>query len=132
MAAAYATTFAEYVDWMATNAPHATVMDWWRRVDQAVSGYFADHGLRRPRMPAAYPQKIEPQIAADPDLGRPVAELLQRLRRLRNRVEHGEPGAPSREEAVAYAQDALRLIGILTFGGPLGPRPSRSRRAAGR
>ena len=42
----YATTFDEYVGWMALNSPHATVLDWRRRLECALNEYAAT--LRAP------------------------------------------------------------------------------------
>jgi len=41
-------TFAEYVDVIGRNAPHALVLDWWRRLDLALLDYVQSLGEYRP------------------------------------------------------------------------------------
>ena len=69
-----APTFSEQVETMATESPHATIMDWWRRLDLAIDDYFKGIG-RRP----APRSEQEACIASDPQLGSDVADRLRRL-----------------------------------------------------
>lgn len=107
-------TFSEYVGWMATNAPHAVVMDWWRRLELALREYFDEAPGRLPVDRA----KREELIELDSNFGEAGRALLHQLRKRRNEVAH-ESGQVSRDEAVRFAQDALRLIGALGFRRPL-------------
>ena len=64
MEAQFPRTFIEYVAWMASNSPHATLLDWWRRLDLTVTEYAASRGLLpHPRGP------LEDAISQDPQLG---------------------------------------------------------------
>ncbi len=101
-------TFADYVDVVARNAPHALVLDWWRRVDLALVDYFDSFGEKRP--PKRHEE--EKRIATDPRLGPPVASALSKLRRTRNTIAH-EPTMLAAADAAAYAQAALQMIGKL-------------------
>ena len=105
-----ATNFDELVLPMAEEAPHAVLLDWYRRIELAERDYLASRGVAFSDGPAA-----ERIVAADPNLGTPVAISLARLRGLRNRHTHGwHPLAPT--EAVAVAREALSLIGRLMRG----------------
>ena len=106
----YATSFEEYVDIIATESPHAAIMDWWRRLNLALDHYFKELGERRDST-----EEVERRIASDPKLGTDIAAKLRELRYMRNRVTHREVGPLSREEAIRYAEDAFQLIGALTF-----------------
>ena len=108
--ARYATSFEEYVDIIATESPHAAIMDWWRRLNLALSYYFKELGEYRGKA-----KEVERRIASDPKLGPDIAAKLCRLRRMRNVVTHEDVGPLSREEAIHYAEDALQLIWTLTF-----------------
>lgn len=109
---AYATNFDEYVRWMATNSPHATVLDWWRRLDRAVHDH-APTTRRTPSRGSNTWSALQTAIVNDRRLGQGGATMLQRLRDLRNRVAH-EPGVSvSPEQATDYARQALSLIGAL-------------------
>lgn len=109
-----AENFADYVDLMATNSPHATIMDWWRRLDLALHTYYDEEvgGMDASR------EELEKQIGLDGNFGEPGRRLLQRLRQYRNRVAHGSIQI-SREEAVRFAQESLRFIGALGSERPL-------------
>ncbi len=113
MPAGYAGNFAGYVDLMATNSPHATVMDWWRRLDRAVREYFLEETGESLKS-----RELEALIAREPNFGKDGKQLLQELRQFRNRAAH-ESGAVSREEAVRFAQEALQFIGALGSRRPL-------------
>ena len=101
-------TFAEYVDVVCRNAPHALVLDWWRRVDRALVDYFHSLGEKRP--PNRHEE--ERRVATDPRLGPQVASALSKLRRTRNTVAH-ESTMLAAADAAAYAQAALWMIGKL-------------------
>lgn len=105
-------TFSEYVAWMAINCPHALVMDSWRRLELVLHDYTRNQGVEAPRISVV---DIEAMIGSDPKLGNAVHDLVSDLRRFRNRVAH-EHGVVSRDEAVHFAQEALRLIGAISFG----------------
>lgn len=110
--ARYATSFSQFVDWSATNAPQATMLDWWRRLDSAIRYYFSEH--RHSRVPSNRTEQ-ERQIGLDPALGSDAARMARWLRRVRNKVAHEDAPPISREQAVAYAQHAHRLIWALGF-----------------
>ncbi len=105
-----ATTFDEYVAWMAANSPHATVLDWWRRLDLALREYLAGS-----RVPTKARTAIEATIAADARLGSNVADQVRHMREMRNVVAHDPDVHISSEDAVHYASKALRLISVLTW-----------------
>lgn len=119
MEAPFATNFSEYVSWMATNSPHATVLDWWRRLEHTLDDYAA-------ALPAKTPGRkrrsaIETAIGRAPNLGDDVVKLLRQMRKLRNAVAHDAGVYVSRDQAIHYAEQALALIGVLASGHP--PRP---------
>lgn len=101
-------TFGEYVDVVARNAPHALVLDWWRRVDLALLDYFKSLGEKRPLTH----DDAERRIAEDSQLGPEVASTLSQLRRARNAIAHEETMLAN-ASAAAYAETALRMIGKL-------------------
>ena len=101
-------TFAEYVDVVARNAPHALVLDWWRRVDLALVDYFHSFAEKRPLRS----DQAQRRIANDPQLGPEVASALSKLRRTRNTTAHEETTLTA-ADAAAYAKAALRMIGKL-------------------
>jgi len=113
-------TFAEYVDVVGRNAPHALVLDWWRRLDLALGDYFNSLGEKRPLTR----DEEERRIADDPEFGSEVASALSQLRRFRNTIAHEQMMlAPS--DAAAYAEASLRMIGKLARRNstPAGSRP---------
>jgi hypothetical protein len=102
------TTFTEYVDVVGRDAPHALVLDSWRRLDLAVGDYFQALGEKRPHTRS----EEERRIADDLQLRPEVAASLSQLRRFRNTVAHEQiMVAPS--EAAAFAEAALRMVGKL-------------------
>lgn len=109
MTSAFARTFEEYVDWMALNAPHATVLDWWYRLDQALHEYAPAFQMPEP---SRYRARFEELVGASDRLGPERARSVRRLRRLRNRVAHGGIYLSS-EEARVFANEALALIGVV-------------------
>ncbi len=106
----YVASFEEYVDIIATESPHAAIMDWWRRLNLALDHYFKELGDRRGK-----PKDVERRIASDPRLGPEVATKIHELRLMRNNVAHKNVGPLSRELAIRYAEGALRLTWALTF-----------------
>jgi hypothetical protein len=90
------------------NAPHALVLDWWRRVDLALVDYFHSFGEKRP--PSR--REEERRIATDPRLGPQVASALSKLRRTRNTIAH-KATTHAAADAAAYAEAALLMIGKL-------------------
>ncbi len=109
MTPAFARTFEEYVNWIALNAPHATVLDWWCRLDRALHEYAA--AFRMPE-PNRYRARFEELVGASDRLGPKRARSIRRLRSLRNRVAHGSIYL-SFEEARVFANEALALIGVV-------------------
>jgi len=103
-------TFAEYVDIVGRNAPHALVLDWWRRVDLALVDYFHSFGEKRPLTS----REAERRIANDPQLGPELASALSKLRRTRNTIAH-EPTMLAAADAAAFAEASLWMIGQLTL-----------------
>ena len=102
--AKFAMTFQEYIDIMATNSPHATVMDWWRRLSLAIDDYFKI--LDEPRGSAS---EVESRISSNPKLGSLVATNLRELRLTRNRVAHENVATLTAEQAIEYAKSAFEL-----------------------
>jgi len=120
MEGAWAKTFDEYVGWMAINSPHATVLDWWRRIERGLEYYAVKRSITaRPR------GALETAVARDPRLGSDVAARLAEMRRLRNGVAHGTQDAVSPAEAIAYAGQALNLIGALLRSSEEGEAPTK-------
>jgi hypothetical protein len=112
-------TFGEYVDVVGRNAPHAVVLDCWRRLDLALRDYFQSLGEK----PLLTRRGEERRIAHDLQLGPEVASALSQLRRFRNAIAH-EQIMLATSDAAAYATAALRIIGKLALR-QLGP-PSAS------
>ena len=110
----YARTFDEFVDILATNSPHATILEWWRRVDRSIDSYFEEKGIRRPSRWG----ESESLLAADPKFWLVGVQLIQELRCVRNRVAHDEIGPLSKEQAEGFARSAFRIVGTLVFGAP--------------
>ena len=102
-----ATNFEELVAAIAEEAPHALVLDWYRRLELTVRSYLAARGMAYSNGPAA-----ESIIAADPRLGHDVARELSRLRVLRNTHTHGWQ-ALIPLDAVQYARAAFALMGCV-------------------
>lgn len=101
-------TFAEYVDVVGRNAPHALVLDWGRRLDLALGDYFQSLGEKRP----ITRNQEEKRIADDLQLGPEVAAALSHLRRSRNAVAHKQIVLAT-SDASAFAEATLRIIGKL-------------------
>jgi hypothetical protein len=106
----YATSFEEYVDIIATESPHAAIMDWWRRLNLALDHYIKELGKWRGKA-----KEVERHVASDPKLGPGMAARLCELRLMRNAVAHENVGPLSLEAAIPYAKDTFQLIGALTF-----------------
>ncbi len=85
MEAPFARTFTGYVAWMATNSPHATLLDWWRRLELALREYARSRGLP----PRARHDRLEDAVSEDPHLGPEIAAKLRCLRQRRNAAAHG-------------------------------------------
>lgn len=100
----------DYVALMAANSPHALVMDWWRRVDLALDDYGT---ARRPVVDHENRDAIEKAVSEDEALGPAVAELIRRLRLMRNQVAHDTTYNLSSEAPAAYAWQAFSLIAAL-------------------
>lgn len=100
----FATNFNDYVSLMSVNAPHALVMDWWRRLDLTLREYAATlgHVVRN--------RERRPIDAVVPLNDAALTTCIRGLRRQRNRVTH-ESVYLSSEDAAAYAREAFRVIG---------------------
>lgn len=109
MTPAFARTFDEYVEWMALNAPHATVLDWWCRLDRALQEYAVAFQMPEP---SRYRARFEELVGASDRLGPEWARSVRRLRSLRNRVAHHGIYLSS-QEATVFANEALALIGVV-------------------
>lgn len=102
-----ATTFDELILPIAQEAPHALVLDWYRRLELTLRSYLLSRGLRFHDGPRA-----EAVIASDPQLGAKTAIVVAGLRTTRNRLAHGwEPFTPP--EAEAFARAAFAVMGEL-------------------
>jgi hypothetical protein len=106
MEAQFPNTFTEYVAWMASNSPHATLLDWWRRLELNLREYAASRGLR------AHARALEDATSQDPQLGPEIAATLLQLRQRRNAVAHEPHQQVWRDEAVSYAKRAFELMGV--------------------
>lgn len=102
-----ATNFEEYIFKMAEEAPHAVVLDWYRRLELMVRSYLESRAIHCRSGYAA-----EGVIARDALLGRNVATAIANLRTVRNGVAHTGDSV-SFDTAVAFARDCFSLIGVL-------------------
>jgi hypothetical protein len=113
----YAANFDEYIGWMATNSPHATVLDWGRRIECARNEFIATlHPLPRgaDRWQVLQTAIVtHPGLAHIPRLGHITATILEEMRDLRNRVAHDPRVSISPEQATDYACHAFSLIWML-------------------
>jgi hypothetical protein len=100
--------FDEHVAILATEAPSALVLDWWRRLDRTIDAYFVGLDERRPAAP-----RDELRIASDVRLGPWVADRVEKLRLERNRIAHEADLNLSREDAIRFARDAFSVLGII-------------------
>lgn len=102
-----ATTFDELILPIAQEAPHALVLDWYRRLELTLRSYLASRGLRFHDGPRA-----EAEIATDPLLGATIAAMAASLRTTRNRLAHGwAPITPA--DAETFARSAFAIMGKL-------------------
>ena len=106
MEAQFPKTFTEYVAWMASNSPHAALLDWWRRLELNLKEYAASRGL------TAHAKALEHAIFQDPQLGPEIAATLLQLRQRRNAVAHEPHQQVSGDEAASYAKRAFELMGV--------------------
>src|SRR5258706_12732874 len=102
-----ANNFDEFVIRMADEAPHAVILDWYRRLELMIRDYLTSRRLSYQNGPYA-----EAVIAHDVSLGVEVASEIKRLRWFRNEIAHGSHALTS-GQAIAFARDALDLIGQL-------------------
>jgi hypothetical protein len=102
-----ATNFEEFVALIAEEAPHAVVLDWYRRLELMLRDYLASGGFRY--IDGRHAENV---AKADSLLGEEVATSIGQLRALRNRVAHtSQPLTPA--EAIDFARRSLTLIGQL-------------------
>src|SRR5258705_6521235 len=107
----------EYVSWMSDNAPHATVLDWWSRLDRSLHEYAAIFQIAEP---SRSPARFERAVGEPHRLGPERASSIRRLRNLRNRAAHHLTRV-SPEEAKAFAVEALELIEVVPRRTPEAP-----------
>lgn len=105
--AEFARTFDEYVAWMALNAPHATVLDWWRRLEIELAQVAIEKGTSR--HPAF---RFDALLRADAEFGPAFVDRVVKLRSKRNETAH-ESSHVNDVEAIAYAREVFELIGVL-------------------
>lgn len=107
-------TFDEMVDVLATEDPVALVLSWWCRLEKALTYYtIAFHGKK---MPTAF--KAIGALKADARVEPNVIDRLHALRCIRNDVAHGKTVSVSREDARAFASDALDLCWVVGCTAP--------------
>ena len=108
------TTFQEMVGMFALNNPHGLICDWWRRLNRSMD-YFvvAYHG--KPCQTAFESVEV---LARHSRIPPNVVLRLHKLRRFRNRIEHGPTATISAPEAEEYAWEMLELIGVITNAVP--------------
>ena len=104
-----ATNFEEYVQIMATESPHALILDWWGRLDLAINEYFEVSGMAVQSRTSSK----EHVIGADPRLGTEIMGQIRELRLIRNKVAHEKRKPISIDVATQYAQKAHELIWLL-------------------
>ena len=102
-----ATNFEEFVLKVAEEAPHAVVLDWFRRLDLTITEYLRTRGIHRRRR--FTPDSV---IANDPFLGSGVATEIAALRLIRNDVAHKSVQL-SPEAAIGFARQCFSLIGTV-------------------
>jgi hypothetical protein len=99
------TNFEDFVTLMAEEAPHALVLDWYRRLELTVRAYLASRGLEFVNGPAA-----ERVISQDTQLGPAASTTMAELRTIRNKLTHGwEPLGQA--DAITFTRRAFALIG---------------------
>lgn len=104
-----AKNFNDHVAVIASESPHALVLDWWRRLDLALRDY--GHSFR-PVIDHQDRHAIEQAVSQDLALGPEAATLICELRHLRNQVAH-ESTYLSCKDAAAHARQAFSLIAVL-------------------
>jgi hypothetical protein len=102
-------TFEEMASVLATNTPHALILDWWRRLDRAIDEYFSICKVHR--------KSWMPVLADDPHVGHEAVDQITALSQLRNAIAHRKTKPISPDEAAQYAQKALDLIWLLGEAG---------------
>jgi len=102
----YAQNFDELMAALASESPHAVVLDWFRRLNLTSKDYKLAHGIRS--------KDFDASLRADQLVGPCNADAYQRLRALRNQVAHTEMHVTS-QTAVLFAGQALCLIGALSL-----------------
>src|SRR5687767_1716548 len=95
-----ARNFSELMAALASEAPHAVVLDWFRRLELATNDYRLAHGITA--------RDFETFLNADPLAGPSAVSSYRRLRALRNEVAH-RPTSLTEEQAVLFAGEALIL-----------------------
>lgn len=102
-----ANNFDEFVIPMAEEAPHAVVLDWYRRLELMIRDYLTSRRLSHRNGPDA-----ESVIARDAFLGADVASAIEKLRLFRNRIAH-RTQALTPPQAVTFARESLHMTGRL-------------------
>jgi hypothetical protein len=102
-------TFQEMVDEAAPNMPHGLILDWGQRLERALRYYIvAYHRVHKISMARAI-ELLEKDARLPPD----VIAALHELRRQRNAAAHDSGKVFSSADAVQFASEALRLIGLI-------------------
>jgi hypothetical protein len=101
----YATTFEEHVQIMTIESPHALILEWGRRLDQALQNYQKLFGLRK----RSWEDFME-ALRTDPLVGQEVAAQIIGLRSQRNAVAHEKTMPISPDDAAQYAHKAEEII----------------------
>jgi hypothetical protein len=104
----FATTFEEHVQIMAVESPHGLILEWGRRLDQAIQNYRKLFDLRK----SSWEDFME-TLRTDPLVGQEVAAQIMGLRSRRNAVAHENAMPISPDDAAQYAHKAEEIIWLL-------------------
>jgi len=105
----FATTFEDYLQIMVAESPHGLILDWWGRLELAITEYFEFHGIP---VKASMSHR-EQALGADLRLGPEIRVQIRELRLIRNEVAHEKRKPISVDDATQYAQKANELIWVL-------------------
>lgn len=103
-----ATTFEEHVQVLATESPHALILEWGRRLELAVKNYGTVLGV-----PEGPWKKYMKALLKDAWVGQEVCSEIRHLRKRRNVVAHEAPKCIPSDEAVQYARMAENIVWLL-------------------
>jgi hypothetical protein len=102
------TTFEEHVQIMAIESPQALILEWGRRLDQALWNYRKLLGLRK----RSWKDFME-ALRTDTLVGQEVTAQIIGLRSRRNAVAHEKTVPISLGDAAQYAHKAEEIIWLL-------------------